>query len=177
MAAGESLHAPDAIKSARGNAMIETKPAISVFYSYSHKDRQILANLRAEMAELSELSTVNEWFDRNIQLGSDWHTSIMQSLEASDVVILLLSAHFFSSQYCTRLEMPLALQRARRNECLVVPVIARPCVWESTTLQGLDVLPDGGKPITQWQCRKAALRSVAAGLKGIIRSILSTPKN
>ena len=62
-----------------------------------------------------------------------------------------MSANFLGSNYCNDVEMTRALERRQKSEALVVPVILKPCDWETSRFGRLQTLPKGGKPVVDWR--------------------------
>ena len=88
----------------------KTKPA-KVFCSYSHADDKFRLELEKHLALLSQQDAIHVWHDRQIKPGTDWKKEINQNLEEADIVLLLVSADFMGSEYCTGVEMKRALER------------------------------------------------------------------
>lgn len=140
------------------------KTPIRVFYSYSHEDEEFLKQLKDALAPLRRQKIISEWYDRMISPGSQWENNIDNNLEDADVIILLVSSSFFSSDYCCGVEMRRALERHDAGEALVIPVIVRSCIWTVTPLKKLQALPKDGKAVTIWADRDHAWTCVAEGI-------------
>ena len=61
-----------------------------LFISYSHADRPLAAELARHLAESHGLEV---WWDRALVAGVDWGDQIEQAMEASDLMIVLISPH------------------------------------------------------------------------------------
>ncbi len=103
----------------------------SVFLSYSHRDEALRERLETHLALLRREGRIAIWHDRKIRGGETWAERISDHLEAADVVLLLVSADFLASDYCYQTEMRRALERHRAGSARVVPVVLRPCDWQS----------------------------------------------
>ena len=57
------------------------------------------------------------------------------------------------------------MERHRNGEACVVPVILRPVEWQRCSFAGLQVLPTGGKAITEWGDHDEAFTNVATGIR------------
>ena len=44
----------------------------------------------------------------------------------------MLSSDFLDSYYCYDIEMKKAIEREKRGECKIIPVIVRACMWDET---------------------------------------------
>ena len=96
---------------------------------------------------------------------------IDRNLEAADVILLLVSADFISSDYCYNLEMQRALERHNTGDAIVVPIIVRNVDWHDAPFARLQALPRNGKAVTTWDDRDTAWRDVSEGLKRLINEI------
>jgi len=63
------------------------------------------------------------WHDHQIDPGAGFDSRINVMLETADLVILLVSASFLSSDYCYEKEMRRALAPHHLGNCRVVPVV------------------------------------------------------
>ena len=101
-------------------------PRHKVFVSYSHTDK----SFRDELVPVwRAVPTIEEvlWFDEpDIDIGDEFHPQIQQALAASSIGILLLSNHFFTSNYITRHELPYLLQHARERALKIAPLYVTP---------------------------------------------------
>jgi len=95
----------------------------------------------------------------------------MQELEAAAVVLLLVSHDFIASDFCWSTELEVAMHRHKRGECIIIPIILRPCDWQHPPLGTLQVLPKDGKPITTWSNVDEAWLDVAHGIRSAIAGI------
>jgi tetratricopeptide (TPR) repeat protein len=95
----------------------------------------------------------------------------LSELETASVILLLVSADFFASDYCYGIEMQRALARQKAGEALVIPILVRPVNWKDAPFAHLQALPTDAKPLSTWKNRDTALASVAAGLRRVIEDL------
>jgi hypothetical protein len=143
----------------------------SLFYSYSHKDEALRDELETHLSLLRRQGVISGWHDRRIGAGSEWAGQIAHQLEAADVILLLVSADFLASDYCYDVEMKRALERHGAGTARVIPVILRPCDWQSAPLGRLQALPRDAKPVTSWKDRDEAFTDVARGIRNAVTSL------
>jgi TIR domain len=136
-----------------------------VFFSYSHKDEELRNRLETHLALLKRQGIIETWHDRRIEAGQDFSSEIDVELDAADVILLLVSADFISSDYCFEAEMKRALERHEKGEARVIPVILRHCDWKSAPFGKLQAAPKDAKPITSWPDIDEALTDVARMLR------------
>jgi hypothetical protein len=152
---------------------------LKVFISYSHKDRDLLAELNAQLATLRNLALIEQWTDNEIQPGTEWEPDIWSHFNSADILILLISADFLNSYYCYRKEFEAAEQRHHRNEVRLLPVIVRACDWKDGRLDRLQCLC-ADKPIALYGAnptdRDPAWTLVVTEIRKVVTRMASAPK-
>lgn len=148
--------------------MVETSTPIEVFCSYAHEDEMWLQKLEAHLSLLKRQGLISLWHDRLISPGIDWTKALDTHLETASVILLLVSADFFASDYCYGIEMKRALEREAAGEVRVIPILVRPVDWKGAPFAHLQFLPTDVKPIASWQNEDTALADVAAGIRRVI---------
>src|SRR3954471_19312466 len=144
---------------------------LSLFYSYSSKDGALRDELETALSLLRRQGVLSGWHDRRVEAGTEWERQIDQHLEAADVILLLVSADFLASDYCYDKEMKRALERHGAGVARVIPVILRPCDWDSAPFWKLQALPKDGKPVTTWKDRDEAFTDIARGIRTAVPSL------
>jgi hypothetical protein len=112
-----------------------------VFCSYSHRDDQFRQELEAHLSVLTRQNLIIFWYDRRIVPGDEWKTAIADRLEDADIIPLLISAYFISSDYCYKIELGRALQRHQEGSAVVIPIYVRACDWDGLDFAKLQGLP------------------------------------
>jgi PAS domain-containing protein len=143
-------------------------PTLQAFISYAHNDGHYC---KALLRHLKLIENVVAWHDGLIPPGTPWQPELDQNLEAADIILLLISPAFFDSYYCHR-EMEQALERHKRHEAEVIPVVLCEHDWKYTELAALEALPEKGKPVKDWTSRDRAYTSIAKGVREIVRKLL-----
>ena len=107
----------------------------TVFISYSHRDVGWLNRLKVHLKPLFEDSSVSLWDDSKIRTGTNWSDAINDNLAAAKVAVLLISADYLASDFIFTKELPQVLERARKSNCAIIPIVIKPCVV--TSIRGL----------------------------------------
>jgi hypothetical protein len=138
---------------------------VSVFVSYSHKDRRHLEKLRDHLAPVERNGGVDIWWDGKIEPGQYWEPHIRARLQASDIVVLLLTANFFRSDYCVDNELQLAREREREGHADIVPILVQSCLFESHWIGRLQAIKAfGNSPVAEATHKERAWAYVAQQL-------------
>ena len=122
--------------------------AIDVFIAYAQADAPLLERLRKQLAAAERIGLIDAWHDGEIEVGSDRQASARKAMQEAEIVILLLSADFFASEYLYEQEMSWALELAKTNQAAVLPVLLKDCTWQLTPLSKMRILPSNGVPVT-----------------------------
>jgi small GTP-binding protein len=121
---------------------------LKIFISYSHKDESFKDELVTMLAGLRRRGIVDDWQDRSIEAGDEWYKSIQDAMNGCDLALLLVSADYLASRFIQEEEQPKLLQRRQEMQLRVIPIIMRPCPWQSEpVLKDLQVLPKDGKAV------------------------------
>lgn len=149
---------------------------VTLFYSYAHEDETLRDELQDHLMILERRGVVRSWHDRAIVPGHDWNHEIDQRLRTADLVLLLISKDFIASDYIMGAEMNVAMERHRRGDGVVVPILLRqvdlqPEDAEDFPFLKLQGLPRDLKPVTSWANRDEAWTNVASGLRLTVNEI------
>lgn len=147
--------------------------ALKVFISYSHHDEMLKNELVKHLSPLKRLNLIEDWHDRKISAGDQWDKAIADALNDADIVLLLVSIDFINSKYCYDVEMESALERERRGDVVVIPVIARNCMWKTTEFARLQATPTDGRAIASWPDRDEALTVVSQGIQEVAERLMA----
>lgn len=137
---------------------------IRIFISYSHKDEEFRKELSSHLRLPERLGLITAWHDRRIPAGAKWKAQIDTHVEEADVILCLVSAYFFESDYCYEKEMKRALERHERGETIVIPIIVRSVAWHDSPLAALQALPPDAKAVEDWDHPAQAWTAVVQGL-------------
>jgi TIR domain-containing protein/FHA domain-containing protein len=103
-----------------------------VFISYSHEDDMcwfesgsLIPYLKRSLRKDAEF-----WHDHALEAGDVFRREIEEAIDAADLVILLISQGFVSSEFIEEVELPRIIDRAGRGELEVLPILTHPCLWE-----------------------------------------------
>jgi hypothetical protein len=95
-----------------------------VFISYAHEDHDIFEKLRSHLKAFKSNQEILAWSDQEIPTGYAWATEIKSALSRAQAVILLVSRHFFASDFIRENELPEVLRAAEAKELTIhwIPV-------------------------------------------------------
>jgi uncharacterized membrane protein HdeD (DUF308 family) len=148
-----------------------THKPVRLFFSYSHRDERYLDRLKTHLVGLSRQGLIEEWHDRKIAPGQEWDKAIDENLQASEIVLLLVTPDFMRSEYVSEKEIKKAIEKHERGEARVIPIIVRPADWHWAPFGQLQALPKDAKPITEWSNRDRAWLDVIRGIRKAVEEL------
>ena len=147
-----------------------TGPPLKLYISYSHVDSALADQLTKHLAILQRENAIQVFSDRQLQPGQAWRPELGARLRESDIVLFLLSADSLASDYVFQ-EISVAMELSVSRGVRIVPIILRPCSWNSLPLSRFQALPTGARPVTQWKDLDEAFQDIMRGLQAVILSL------
>lgn len=153
----------------------EPAQAAKVFICYAHEDEKQRQELVKHLHSLKLQGLIAIWYDRNISPGAEWEREIEVHLSESQIILLLVSPDFISSDYIQTYELERAMKKHEYGEAIVIPIILRPVLWQGAPFGKLQALPPDGKPVTDasWHSTDEAFFKVAEGIHNVIKEFTS----
>jgi len=116
---------------------------------------------------------VTFWADERIKPGEKWSDSIAGAIEAASIHLLIVSPGFLASDYILDVELPAIMKKYAHGD-LVLPVIARRCMWQPfiSVLQAMPTERGRLVPVCEWKpqdigfdrVREQAVQAICAHL-------------
>jgi hypothetical protein len=150
---------------------------LKVFLSYAHADDALKAEFDTHSGALKHANTIAIWSDSGVSPGSRWESEIVKQLDDADIVVMLVSPAFLSSEFIQTKELPHVMDRYDSGQVIVIPIIVRECAWKSTALSVIQALPDGGSPIygRSKARRDSAWTRVVEHIHGVAEKLANEP--
>lgn len=151
-------------------SVLPTGRPLKLFISYASADERFVGPLLECLATLKSAGCVSEWYVRTILPGQTRQSEIDRQMGNADILLLLLSASFFASEYIQEHELASILHLHQIGRAHVIPLIVRPVNWRRTPFGQLEPLPRDGKPVTMWRDRDLAWLDVARGISALVQA-------
>jgi Effector-associated domain 1/TIR domain len=146
-----------------------TSAPVKVFYSYARADEALREELETHLALLKRQGLIEPW--KQIEAGQESDGELKRKLAEAELVLLLVSPKFMASDGIWDTQLTPALERRKRGEVVVVPIIVKPTELQGTELMKLQALPRDGKPVASWPSQDEAWVDVAKGLRQVVEGI------
>lgn len=147
---------------------------IEVFLSYAHEDEQLAQELVRQLGILQLQGLITVWHRQKIAPGQEWTHEISRHLDSAQIILLLISPYFLTSNYCYNIEMKRALERHQAGNARVIPIILRPTDWRGEPFGKLQVLPRNGKPLSKWPNRDLVFFDIVTGIQQAVEELTPT---
>ena len=111
------------------------------------------------------------WCDHDISAGAERDQEVIKHLDEAQIILLLISPYSISSNYDYDMVMKRTMERYKRREVQVVPIILRPVHWQHAPFGILQALPKKAKPVTRWSNQDEAFLNVTEGIRTIVNNL------
>lgn len=153
------------------------KPQLHLFMMYHENDEAILNDLEEHLSLLKREGLVEWWHKGKMVGGATRDQTINEQLNSANVILLLVSPDFLACDALYDDQLQKALEKEKAKQAFVIPIIARPCVWEGALFKDLKTIlpsPRGRKPLYDGdkQLTETALAKLAEEIGIICRKLL-----
>ncbi len=139
-----------------------------IFYSYASEDTELVDRLSKFLKPLQNNNKIDEWHNRMILPGAVWESEINAHLESAHLILFMVSADFLASEYCFSVEVEKALDRLKKGEVKILPVLLKPCLWRESRFSELQIIPRNAHAITSWKSVEEAFNNVAEEIQKLV---------
>ncbi len=159
---------PDMVATPISEQNWEQRPSpVSLVSVSAPSDQSYLEQWERQLQPLIQAGMLTVWSDRHMLAGMPRQQQVEEHLDRADLIVLLVSADFFSSDDCMA-SMELALARQRHEHIPVIPLLLRAVQWDASPLASLWSIPSNGLPITAWMDKDAAFDLCVRDLRRLL---------
>ena len=149
--------------------LVEPDEPVRLFCGCSQRDYALREELFIHLASLKQQNVIDGWHDGLIGPGEDWKGEIERHLDRAQLIVLLISPDFISSDACSEM-MRRAMARHHATTAHVIPVIVRPVDPVGAPFSQLKSLPSNDKPVKLWRNADEAWQDVARGIRHAVEA-------
>jgi predicted ATPase len=151
---------------------------IKLFIAYSAKDKALYREFEVLLNQLKASGKIHSWYERKIA-GEKWDQLISDKLTTSNIIIMLVSVDFLTTDYCYQDEVRKAVELHKEGKIDLIPIILQETDLEDTPLQEFNVLPSNRKSVRSrhWKSRDEAYKNITEGLNKVIEKINQSTKD
>lgn len=151
---------------------------IKVFISYRSTDSVHAAALRRHLIPFTRVSEpvkpkewyLDPWLDSERLLAGDaLGDSIETAIAGTEVLICLLSARYFESEWCRR-----EREMAETHRVRVIGVVVSQCAYQAWGFDDSIVLPPSARPVDEWPSTDAAWEATVEAIRRACEARLVT---
>lgn len=142
---------------------------VQIYLSYSHRDRKLVDEFRAQMQE--QKLPAKLFYDMDLRVGQTWDDELRRNLAASQAIIVFLSPDALEAEYILRVEVPFAMEMHKKGQMLVIPILLRDCAWQKTPIAAFQILPRDLAPVADARPRMRAWARIIDELRSALASI------
>ena len=144
-----------------------------IFLSYSHDDSNFKDEFLRHLAPLKRAGIAEVWHDRELFPSDLIEPDIIAKIEESDILVALISASYFFSEFCYSKEFLYALRRGESGYPKVVGVIVRDVHFADSPFANQLLLPRDAKAVSgdAWKNHDQAWKNVVEELRRLCKKL------
>jgi hypothetical protein len=132
----------------------------------AEEDEAFRIDLEKQLKPLERSGQLTTWHRGKLLAGETFQQGIDKHFYKAKLILLLVSTDFLNSHDCYMLTEE-AMKRSNIQEVRVIPVLIRPCYWDTSPFKGLVTIPRN-KPISQWSNKDAAYLEVVQEIRKVL---------
>lgn len=146
---------------------------VKVFTSYAHveADEFFKRRLDKHLEPLKRSKKINLWSDESLLPGAKLSAEVSEEISAADIILLLVSADFNSSDVIDTPELRLAMKRHERGEAIIIPIYLRPVNASGLPYSTLRGFPKDGIPLSLQKDVEASLADISQEIEKVVDRI------
>lgn len=147
--------------------VVELNRKLSIYCYSVPADEVFLTEFDKQMSVFKQQFDISIWNQNSIFAGSEYMQETHRYINEADVILLFVSADFLAhvTSGLSQNIIQQALQRHRRHEALVIPILLRPVDWKMDGFSDLKPLPSNGLSVTRWPNREEAYVDIVDGIR------------
>ncbi|MFS4491688.1 TIR domain-containing protein [Maribacter sp. 2308TA10-17] len=151
---------------------------LNIFAVYTAEDKDTMLRLLSGLEPFDADFNVSLWNDNPILQGQQWKPQIEARLNQTDIFLLFVSDALMHSQFVQQIEFKWIIDRYKEDKSVVIPILVEKCQWNiafeaddyTFSFKELNVLPEGEKPIGDWNPQEQAYANIVTSVKEVISS-------
>lgn len=148
---------------------------LKLFIGYADEDKKHKEEFEKQLAPLKREGLIETWSKTDISAGEEPASKSDLNLEGSNIMLFLISPDFLASDYNYDVEFTKALEKHRKKEATLIPVIVRDCNWEGV-LGTVQVLPKVGGAVSSSKNKDETWKSVCKEIKNVCLTLNKEPE-
>ncbi len=118
-----------------------------IFLSYSHTDEIWRDRLLTHLKPILGPDQLMIWSDKEIEVGSEWKNILEKKMDEANIAVLLVSHSFLSSEYITKYELPILLNKNKNKELRIIWIAVSSSLFDKTEIRTIQSANNPDKPL------------------------------
>ncbi|AKT36030.1 SIR2 family protein [Chondromyces crocatus] len=140
---------------------------LATFICYAPGDADLLKRLEIHLSQVKREKLIAAWHVGQVQVGEEEEAVARERLASAKLILLLISAEFLATEKNDE-QIALAMDRHDQRSAHVVPILLRPCDWETSRFAKLQALPRDKTPVAKASDSDEAFTKIVKELRGLI---------
>lgn len=122
-----------------------------LYLSFVEEDLDAFRKFRKHLSLLKDRGLIETWSREDVLPGANINEEVKKQLNKANMILFFVSIELLTDPDIRKIELKVALQRVKKKEAQILPVLYRRCAWTLTDLGKFQPYPNSGKFIDMWQ--------------------------
>lgn len=139
---------------------------------YANEDKIHLNKLLKHINYLERNGSIQIWHKGKNDAGTDIELATETALNEAQIILLLVSVDFLASDNCYK-NANQAVELYEQHTAILLPIIARSCIWQHAPFGYLPALPASGSYLNspKWETSDAPYLEIAQKIENLVAEI------
>lgn len=139
--------------------------SLRLVYCYAPEDREWRDEIDLHLENVKRNCHITDTLDGVLQWDWEQKERPFAFLKENDLVLLLVSVHFNTSDPVAQLDLCTRLEALRwSGGCFVITLLLETVAWDGTPYGAATLLPSDGRSLLAWQNRQSAFQNIESGI-------------
>jgi len=140
-----------------------------LYLSFVEEDLKAFQKFRKHLSLLEDRGLVEIWSKDETLPGTNVNEEIKKQLNRADMVLFLVSIELLTDPDIRKLELKVALQRVKKKQTQILPILYRRCAWTLTDLGKFKPFPNNGRFVDMWKNEDDAWTTVLEQIHALLQ--------
>lgn len=141
-----------------------------LYLSFVEEDLEAFRKFRKHLSLLEDQGLIEVWSKEDVLPGENVTAEIKKHLHKANMALFFISIELLTDPDIRKIELKIALQRVKKKEMQILPVLYRRCAWTLTDLGKFQPYPQNGRFVDMWENEDDAWTTVVEQIHELLKT-------